>query len=163
MNEVVESEIQKIDRQDRAGKLVDYLNNFYLKIPGSSGDNLHEVSSEFFGQRTKMLLDMQRRRIDLYRGKDETEEHFAQEGRETGYSDKYIFGTEQQFKEDIKTAIEQSDIDKNALAQYIDGYIQESRGAPKHSKYDPELYERLILPVYIKLREMGYSRQDLIV
>jgi len=62
----------------------------------------------------------------------------------------------EQFAKDVIIAIKESGVDEKALRGYVD--FLRMNGL---SEGDDESYRKLILPVFIKLREMGYRTNDL--
>lgn len=74
-----------------------------------------------------------------------------------------MFGPYQQFLDDIERAIEVSGVNKEELFQYIDK--KRARTGPFTTSVEVSTFAQTVkqhfLPIFIKLREMGYSLQDL--
>lgn len=66
--------------------------------------------------------------------------------------------TKEQFKEDARAAISASGVDEKALVEYVKMLSQKGLAAA-----DAQLHRKLVLPVYIKMREMGYTENDLYI
>ena len=64
--------------------------------------------------------------------------------------------TSEEFMQDFRTAVEESGVDKNALGQYID--LINNLGISEGSE---DTHRKLLLPIFIKLREKGYTKTDL--
>ncbi len=66
----------------------------------------------------------------------------------------------EEFEIDIFTAIQESGVDKTALGEYIDSFTQGGKGG-LYDLATAEIYQRLFVPVYLKLRGMGYTKFEL--
>ena len=63
----------------------------------------------------------------------------------------------EEFQNDILTAIQESGIDKEALREYLDQVSNQGIFPLAKAK----IYQELLVPIYLKLREMGYSEFEL--
>ena len=156
MADIVESEIQSQPGQNEFARIKRVTNNFVHRLPRSDGKSVDALTAEAFGK----PLDPSKRYLDECVMRDETEETVIAELRKDGYSDKRIFGTHSQFDEDVRTAIRESGIDAVAFARLMDQYDPQKMRLIQIFN-NAEIFREFILPIYIKLREMGYTLRDL--
>jgi len=172
MQEIVQEEI---DRQPKPSYFSEtrewslnervfwYLNNFHQRLPSAYGKD----EEEHLAEKGKGFKNKQEVAQGRMKTKKESLENFVREFKkvwrgdvertERGYSEKLWNETKQQFLDEIEKAITESGVDRNKLLEYItarrDNIIREP---------DKESQRILFLPIYIKLREMGYSHVDLV-
>ncbi len=127
-----------------------YFNNFFIKLP-SSGE--HDFINRFKGKHLStryidMLVEILRKPI----------EEVEAESLDMGKSAKYLSNTPAEFICAITEAIDLSGVNREALKAYVDERFENrTMTLEEMAPFD----QRLLLPVWIKLREMGYSDQDL--
>ena len=145
-----------VPNESKEEALRSYLNNFVHKIPGSDG--VSNADFLFIPKPAELDAKLKERRNSRpFRFDENNAEEMAEIHRE-GYSDKFIFQPYQQFIDDINTAIENSGVDRTALVKFI----EEVRA--RKTPFDPidgEKEKELVFPVFVKLRDMGYSLKDL--
>lgn len=156
MADIVESEIRRQPGQNEFARIKRVTNNFVYRLPRSDGKSIDAVNAEINGR----PMDPSKRYLDECVMRDETEEAVIAELRKDGYSDKRIFGTHKQFDEDVKTAIRESGIDEAAFTRLMDQFDPQKMRLI-HIFNTAEIFREFILPIYIKLREMGYTERDL--
>ncbi|MBU0731518.1 hypothetical protein KKC88_01390 [Patescibacteria group bacterium] len=127
-----------------------YLNNFSANMPGGDGlsiyqQNMTGLYGKFEGLSAKDLFGC------CYYS-DLPQEKIKEEMKR-GWSKKRLEATEGEFAADIKRAIMKSGIDEQELIMLIDD--------DKRRMSDMAAWKNLLLPVYIEMRKMGYSENDL--
>lgn len=117
--------------------LANYLNNFHLRLRCFGDQRGDDILEENLHVPNRVRL----------KGKDMS-----------GYSRVFLRQTPHEFYEAVDTAVRESGIDFKRLQQIQEKYLS-SRGAITVE----EKIERakIILPVYIKLRECGYTKREL--
>jgi len=63
----------------------------------------------------------------------------------------------EEFQQDILIAIQKSGVNKEALQEYLDKVSSQGIFPPANAK----IYQELLVPIYLELREMGYSQFEL--
>ena len=153
MTQIIEEEIA------HEGKgLSWYLNNFFLKIPRKTGGTLGELdlSDPKWVDHFRSTSPMQRLQKDL--GQEITPEKIAEKRRD--YSEKYFNTPGTDFQRDFERAIQESGVDPEELYGWLEKRIKGDQEA-KQMTYEENFLRRMLLPIYLKLREMGYSHTDL--
>jgi len=136
-----------------------YCNNFPSKIPGRDGLSRNDMLLT-----PQQLQEKSKKRHFRF---DEGNAGELAEIRSEGYSDKLIFQTYQQFLDDIEQAIVASGVDREKLYQHINKTRADVKSGKGPQASDEEIVaigrtvREHFLPVFIKLREMGYSLKDL--
>lgn len=64
--------------------------------------------------------------------------------------------TREEFERDLDSSVEESGVDKIALGQYVDVLLEQGLLAGNGKSF-----RELILPVFIKMREKGYTESNL--
>jgi hypothetical protein len=137
-----------------------YMNNFYCKLPSKSGMDYEEAYAkrhhpedmpEILERRKVSEIDKSFLSLNPVYDKGKTKEQLFDELKGHGFSERYLLGTRESLLSDVHTAIEQSGVDESALKECIENI----------RKSDTGTIVQFLLPVYIKLREMGYSHEDL--
>ncbi|TSC78074.1 MAG: hypothetical protein G01um101424_208 [Parcubacteria group bacterium Gr01-1014_24] len=134
-----------------------YMNNFYTRLPATSGKDAREHTARLGrGNRSleQVLEDRGKKWKEWYLRPDKDEEARR---KERGFSKRRWEETDDDFLKSVEQAIKETNIDKQELKEYI------AMIAKDHHKHDPKKEVVLLLPLYIKLREMGYTHNDLII
>lgn len=125
-----------------------FLNNFFMKLYAAT--NTEKALQEHHWSKEHSDTS------PLQRLSARPDPHWTADARTTyldwGYSEKWLTKTGADHLADVVAAIKAAGINEDELKTYVENY-------QRHSS--KEETERLLLPVYIKLREMGYSHEDL--
>ena len=93
----------------------------------------------------------------MYKKDGEFSEDEEKRRTEEGYSERKWEETGEEFLASIDIAISESGVDRQKLLEYNTALFDSG-----HHSCDPKIEKILFLPIYIKLREMGYTHADLI-
>jgi len=165
MSERVNQEILLFAKQnnsewDEAERLLNYLNNFASKIPDRNGITKLDRQASPFVREDQALKESEFRRTPYFHyGEGEIDDEKVLFLRKLGHSDRFILKTGEEFFDDVGKAIVAAGIDREALYAYLESLDQVGSG--NGQKKDLPLIKTLLLPVFVKLREMGYSYTDL--
>jgi hypothetical protein len=155
MEQVVEKEIKDKEK----GNVFGYLNNFYCKLPFPGGRDISDLK-RVRGEPIHYDPDESRRKRPLDSPAPH-EQDLPQEQRltnrlEEGFSAKYVTKTRFEFLDDVAEAIKDSHVDRLGLERFVWDCHERNRQQITESNA-----RRYLLPIYIKLREMGYTHDDL--
>jgi len=167
MDDIVRAEIEQenVDGVDHGMAVWRYLNNFPMRIPGTQGFSLYDsmgarpaMESEGIRMQeaVKLLIDLKYVSRAGHSGKDEQEKRTRLLAK--GHSEMRIMGTERQFGTDIAAAIDAADVDKGKILAFIDGLMP---GGSMSDENIEVLFTEQFLPLYIQLRDQGYTSIDL--
>ena len=151
-----ESVLAEIGSLKDKTELIFYFNNFMMRLPSSTG-----IDHVGRGVTDQAKIDKQnsQRFVESYMYNGRTEEEAIADLRERGTSERYIQSTRGSFRADVEEAITNSNVDRARLLAHVDRYYDLAASWDEEEKRD-EMME-LLLPVWIALREKGYSDDDL--
>ncbi|MBT6068545.1 hypothetical protein HOG48_02195 [Candidatus Peregrinibacteria bacterium] len=125
-----------------------FLNNFFLKLLAvTSTEMMRESQPWVFSEPERTPLDGKSEWVETNEGEDAKTALIR-----LGHSEKYLTETSITLWQNIKIAIDESGVDETSLKNYLENYQRSS---------SKEATERLLFPVYIQLRKMGYTHEDL--
>ena len=149
--------LQEIDRQEDPGRILGrHLANFirmHLALVTHGPDIWPEesIQDEVRADMGRVFLD----RVVIKKDK-RSRQNIWHELIASGRTEKFISESQDEFQKNIAHAILESGVEFEVLKRYLGEIMKNpSRG------YDYSNLTYLILPVYTKLREMGYSHEDL--
>jgi hypothetical protein len=124
-----------------------FLNNFFVKLFAATNTE----KAIRYGHSRKNLF-----KSPLQMSIEHPAPYWTQDPKTTllswGHSEKYIEKTGAEHSADVVAAIKAAGVDEDELRAYVENY-------QRHSSEEQTV--RLLLPVYVKLREMGYTHEDL--
>lgn len=153
---VRESVVAELGLLKSGMEVIYYFNNFIMKLPSNAG--LDHVGRGVTDQ-SKINKQNSQRFLESYMYNGRTEDEAIADLRERGISERYIHSTRGSFRADVEEAIRSSNVDRARLLAHIDK--QYDRTAPQDEEEKVSEMMELLLPVWIALREKGYSDVDL--
>lgn len=155
MEEIVADEIKRAGIS--AGQ---YINNFWMQIPGNKGRTAYDliielintVEEDFHFDRTSLLRDICAYGLEIKYSGEKLEEALRAE-----FSELYLSKTFSGFLDDVEGAITASEVDRTELKKRVD-----ARLSGENHVFNEERQKELLLPVYIELRKKGYLHRELV-
>lgn len=133
-----------------------FFNNFYFKFPCSKAGDRHEYLNNRlnFDEEYIQRFHEKRRKTPLENARSSDNPKLSVQTTRLRYSDHFNNKTHEEFAKDLLDAIAEAGVDIEEIKRYMDLKFDTC-------KFNYQTEKRLLLPVFIKMREKGYSHGEL--